>query len=621
MVAAVPSACAAEAKAPIGQHPQKLDREITENGVTKRVGCGYLLSLPEQYYESSKRWPVILFLHGAGGSGNDLKRIVRGGIPKIAGKLKSLPFIGVSPQCPRGDRWSSDRQAQVLNALLDEIIEKYRVDEGRIYLTGLSLGGAGTWNFAVRRPDRLAAIAPVCGWARPANADKIKHIPVWAFHGAKDHKVPVEQSIEMVNALKRAGGDARLTIHPISLPELTIHNSWTQTYSNPELYEWFLKHRGQQDGRIVTEELPPAEGDDAEAWAKLLPKFRRELFMAFRQDLGFADVKGFDPADGIRFSLPIRNPFSEDLSVRFEWHLPKGQPWQVTSDPVEAVVRPGEAKRIQFVAGFKGQGRLFPRPSCTMHYSAGEFSGEIPIPLPMDINAYLQKHRPTLTARRAAVVPNIDGRLDEPIWQGKADAIGFERPKLDSVPSVRTEGYFAYDDAYCYVALRCHEPFVAKLNIGSDGRNGDLKAGDFVEIVLDTDAERRSARYYYLGRRKRLPQRSKTFYHFVVDPSGAVQATREKDRSFSAAVKAKAVKGKAAWTVEVAIPWADLNIAPPIKGKQMGLLLVRTRYPKTEKTLTDTGIRKISPEVLHYPPLNGDMEDRKQNFGNLAFEQ
>ena len=110
------------------------------------------------------------------------------------------------------------------------------MNTGRIYLTGLSMGGYGTWSLAIAYPGRFAAIAPVCGGSEPFFAGRIKDIPAWIFHGAKDSVVPVSKSEEMVNALKKHGSNVKFTVYPEAK-----HDSWTATYNNPELYEWFLK--------------------------------------------------------------------------------------------------------------------------------------------------------------------------------------------------------------------------------------------------------------------------------------------------------------------------------------------------------------------------------------------
>jgi predicted peptidase len=179
---------------------------------------------------------MLLFLHGAGERGSDLEKVKVHGPPKIVEKQKDFPFIVVSPQCPEDDWWTD--KVEVLIHLLDDIVARYNVDTGRIYLTGLSMGGYGSWALAAEHLERFAAVAPICGGGNRIMAHRLKDIPVWAFHGAKDPVVPLKQSEEMVSAIKALGGDARLTVYPDA-----GHDSWTETYNNKELYDWFLKHR------------------------------------------------------------------------------------------------------------------------------------------------------------------------------------------------------------------------------------------------------------------------------------------------------------------------------------------------------------------------------------------
>jgi predicted peptidase len=189
---------------------------------------------------------LILFLHGAGERGTDVWKVATHGPPKNVVEHPDFPFIVVSPQCPEGQFWSND----LLLALLDEIGRKYAVDPERIYLTGLSMGGFGTWSLGVSHPERFAAIAPICGggeWISVvlSSRDRIqelKSLGVWAFHGAKDPVVPLDESQRMVDALKKVGvHEVKLTVYPEA-----GHNSWTETYNNPELYKWFLEHRRAQ---------------------------------------------------------------------------------------------------------------------------------------------------------------------------------------------------------------------------------------------------------------------------------------------------------------------------------------------------------------------------------------
>ncbi len=216
-----------------GQTPHKFKQTLT-----KTVNLNYLLYLPKDYSRTTKNYPLILFLHGAGERGNDLELVKIHGIPKIVEQRQDFPFITISPQCPLDRWWVDPWLIEALNALLDQTIADYRVDESRVYLTGLSMGGFGTWALSMMYPEKFAAIAPICGGGMPWMAFRIKDIPVWAFHGAKDETVPLQKSEEMVEALKKIGGNIKFTIYSEA-----GHDSWTETYNNPELYKWFLEHR------------------------------------------------------------------------------------------------------------------------------------------------------------------------------------------------------------------------------------------------------------------------------------------------------------------------------------------------------------------------------------------
>jgi len=203
----------------------------------------YLLFLPKGYEaDKAKRWPLMLFLHGAGERGNDIGKVTTHGPPKIVAQNPDFPFILVSPQCPEGQSWSTD----ALLGLLEDVVRKLRVDSHRVYLTGLSMGGYGTWDLGMKYPERFAAIVPICGGgelisvllANGSKGQALKSLGVWAFHGGKDPVVPTEESQRMVGILKKIGAqDVKLTIYPEA-----GHDSWTETYNNPELYQWLLSH-------------------------------------------------------------------------------------------------------------------------------------------------------------------------------------------------------------------------------------------------------------------------------------------------------------------------------------------------------------------------------------------
>ncbi len=209
--------------------------------VTRTVALEYLLYLPQGYDDDqAKRWPLVLFLHGAGERGSDLNKVRVHGIPRVVeqekSRIKAFPFIAVSPQCPAGSRWT--QQLLALSALLDEIEATHRVDADRVYVTGLSMGGYGTFALAAAEPQRFAAIVPVCGGGQPSEARSYPHVPAWVFHGAKDEVVPLANSADMVQALARAGGSPRFTVYPDAK-----HDSWTATYNDPDLYKWLMAQR------------------------------------------------------------------------------------------------------------------------------------------------------------------------------------------------------------------------------------------------------------------------------------------------------------------------------------------------------------------------------------------
>jgi predicted glycoside hydrolase/deacetylase ChbG (UPF0249 family)/poly(3-hydroxybutyrate) depolymerase len=210
-----------------GQQERVFDKEVSV-----RFRIQYLLSLPEDYAATDKTYPLLVFLHGSGESGTDLNKVKAHGPPRLIDAGTKFPFLVLSPQATRG--WNVD----ALDQLIEDVASTHRVDRSRIYLTGLSMGGSGTWQLAAAFPDRFAAIAPICGGARGLDVGRIKQIPTWVFHGARDEAVPVARSRELVEAMKNAGAkEIKYTEYPTA-----GHDSWTETYDNPELYSWLLGH-------------------------------------------------------------------------------------------------------------------------------------------------------------------------------------------------------------------------------------------------------------------------------------------------------------------------------------------------------------------------------------------
>lgn len=211
-----------------GDDPQKPVHLSTQ----VKVELNYLLYLPKDY-EQQDKWPLVMFLHGGGERGDDLNLVKEHGPPYLVSKGKDFPFILVSPQVPMGKNFEPFE----LVALLDDLEKKYKVDPDRLYVTGLSMGGSGAWRLAAYAPNRLAAIVPLCSGGEPGWTRNIGHLPVWAFHGAKDES-PVERAQALIDAHKRNGGDPKFTIYP----DLG-HDVWTVTYENQEVYDWMLAQK------------------------------------------------------------------------------------------------------------------------------------------------------------------------------------------------------------------------------------------------------------------------------------------------------------------------------------------------------------------------------------------
>lgn len=202
------------------------------------VTINYLEALPDGYEaDATQHWPLVIFLHGAGERGDDFRKTARYGPPQLVESGRTFPFILLSPQCP-GRRWWDEGAIQELDTWLNHVLRKYRIDTDRIYLTGLSMGGQGTWLWAHHSPDRFAAIVPICGPADPKHGARLKNLPIWAFHGAKDRMVSVTQTEGMIAAIRKAGGQPRVTIYP----EMD-HDSWTATYANEDVFTWMLAQK------------------------------------------------------------------------------------------------------------------------------------------------------------------------------------------------------------------------------------------------------------------------------------------------------------------------------------------------------------------------------------------
>lgn len=215
----------------------------------------YRLLKPKGYEAGTKeKYPLVIFFHGAGERGNDNTKQLVHGMKDFASDAirEKYPAFVVAPQCPEGERWVnvswSDPRHDMPNepapsmklslALLEALQEEFSIDANRIYVTGLSMGGFGTWDAIQRHPELFAAAAPICGGGDAAQAKRIAKLPIWVFHGAEDTVVKPERSRAMVEALKAAGGEPKYTEYP-----KVGHDSWSATYSDPAFYEWLFAQK------------------------------------------------------------------------------------------------------------------------------------------------------------------------------------------------------------------------------------------------------------------------------------------------------------------------------------------------------------------------------------------
>ena len=199
----------------------------------------YLIYLPKDYL--TKKYPLVLFLHGAGERGTNLKDIEIHGLPKLVRNGKKFPFIIIAPQCPLNLWWSDPLPVELLSKLVNDIVMKYGIHKNNVFCTGLSMGGYGTLALSIKNPKLFSAIIPICGGMDIKNFFDIlnlKDLPIWLFHGDKDEVIPLENSQSIYKVLKLVNKNIKLTVY-----KGVDHNSWDRAYDDNELYKWMLSHK------------------------------------------------------------------------------------------------------------------------------------------------------------------------------------------------------------------------------------------------------------------------------------------------------------------------------------------------------------------------------------------
>ncbi len=231
--------CVAYASQPVWSADEKPKTGFVDKTFKNADGTmsPYVVFVPKDY-DGTKEYPTMLFLHGSGETKGGTKKPVEVGIGPAIKKRADFPFIVVIPQSEKRTWGAASDDGKRALSMLDAVQKEYKTDAKRQYLTGLSMGGYGTWSIAAAHPDRWAAIVPVCGGGNVKDAEKIKDIPCWCFHGDADTAVKVDRSREMIEALKKAGGKPKYDEYP-GVP----HNSWDKAYGTDELYKWLLEQK------------------------------------------------------------------------------------------------------------------------------------------------------------------------------------------------------------------------------------------------------------------------------------------------------------------------------------------------------------------------------------------
>ncbi|WP_233789461.1 alpha/beta hydrolase-fold protein [Sphingobacterium sp. HMA12] len=198
----------------------------------------HLTYLPKSYNTDKSKYPLVIYLHGGSQKGNNLEKLKIYGLPYLVDQRKEFDFIMVAPQCPEGKYWSTENW---FDSLYDEVTSKYRVDKSRVYVTGISMGGYGTYITALDHPEKIAAIVPLCGGINDNDTTRIctlKDIPILTYHGTADDEISKQETERIADFLNKCEGN--IIFHRIAGEGHGIQYLYE---TNTEIYEWMLRQR------------------------------------------------------------------------------------------------------------------------------------------------------------------------------------------------------------------------------------------------------------------------------------------------------------------------------------------------------------------------------------------
>jgi predicted esterase len=415
-----------------------------------QTSLDYLIYLPPNYAKkAAQKWPVLLYLHGAGERGNEINKVKAWGPTKYVETKGDLPFIVISPQCPSNKRWNDEIMQVTLKNLTDQLTQEYRVDQERIYLTGLSMGGYGTWALATQYPDYFAAMAMFCGSGDETLASKISHLPTRIYHGAKDSVVPISESDKLVKALTKHNGYVDYTVYPIK-----EHVCWSEDYQDRNFYTWFLKHsrtkninRKKYLGIVKTSEL------------EILNNHLTENI----------------------FSLIISNPFTTPLTGTLKWHLPSRQ-WHIDSINRNFSIPAKTKQSLTNKINYSGKTMNNITPKYTILFNAKSSKTKTDLIGKLELNK-------TLSCMYMKNPPKLDGQLDD--WPQNIKDTGILLNGKNQVNKgnnfwkgphdLSSSVYIAWNEDHFYLAAE-----VIDDSFSQSSSDINIWKGDCIQFAFDT---------------------------------------------------------------------------------------------------------------------------------------
>ncbi|WP_309384170.1 sugar-binding protein [Cerasicoccus frondis] len=487
----------------------------------------YLKFLPEDYADNDQDYPLILFLHGAGNRGADANELRDHYLPVVLKDKPGFPAIVLAPQCHAGGWWSGE-QLDKLNELLLAETEKERVDLDRVYLTGLSMGGYGTWDMMRAYPDWFAAFLSVCGGRGKHGMENFAATPGWAIHGLADTIVPAAHTEEVVEAFRAAGGDIEMTL----LPGVG-HDAWLEAYDSPKYILWLLnQHRRDPD--FVYE--PDAKTQEFfERWqvGEDIVNAGPDLSQ-FPIDQGTATV-----------TLTRNNPTARTVGERIHWRVDNPH-YEVTPQDAQLTLPAGGTAQAEFTIRFTGEPNdIVPYPVMESEFWVqGETFKKFTTELQLDDRAYFAR-----IARRAKVPQTADvatGGVD----LGMLLSNNGQQEYPDAM-SARV----SYSEEALYVSIRVFVEDTSKLRTNQKNRDASVYHDDNVQLFLQPDTQ------------------TSDYFHIIVNPAGVVMDGRGHDRSWNGDFSVETQVDSDSWTVSLVIPWSTLGMAPPRSGDVLGFQL------------------------------------------------